>query len=99
MFIDVGANQGYYFCLAGQMGLKVASVEPEQGNLRFLYSNLRTNNFAAEVFPIGLDCSPGVKEFYGDGDTASMVKGWGGTRKSFMQLAWKNGVRSCTATQ
>lgn len=92
VFIDVGANQGYYSCLAEYMGLKVASIEPEQGNLRFLYSNLKKNSFEAEVFPVAMDCSPGVKEFYGDGDMASMVEGWGGTRKGFMQLVAVNSI-------
>src|SRR4051794_39351811 len=36
VFIDVGANQGIYACIASAAGKAVAAVEPEAGNLRFL---------------------------------------------------------------
>lgn len=49
--------------------------------------------------PLGLDCSPGVKEFYGDGDMASLVKGWAGTRKSFMQFVPVNSTDNLFASR
>lgn len=85
MFIDIGANQGLYTCLAAARGKQVAAVEPEAGNLRFLLSNLSANDFAAEVFAVALGQRPGVAEIYGDGDTASLVPGWAAARRSFAQ--------------
>ena len=40
VFVDIGANIGFYSCLAMQAELHVIAVEPLQKNLDYLYSNL-----------------------------------------------------------
>ncbi len=84
--IDVGANQGFYSCLASAAGKLVAAVEPEAGNLRFLIENAKSNRFQAlEIFPMAIADRIGVVDLYGDGDTASLEKGWLNVRPYFRQ--------------
>lgn len=80
-FVDVGANLGYYTCLALQNGKPVIAVEPQQQNLRCLFSNLIINGWQdkAEVFPLALSERPGLMTLYGaSGPSASLVKNWAG---------------------
>lgn len=77
MVIDIGANVGFYSCLAASRRKKVVSIEPSPRNLKFLYRNLWENRFlATEVFPLGLAEQPGLKRLYGFGGIASFVPGW-----------------------
>ena len=74
VFVDVGANVGLYTCLARQMGKHVVAFEPQERNLRCLYSNLRSNGWPdVEVFPLGLGECPGLMPLYGaSGPSASI---------------------------
>lgn len=92
VFIDVGANQGLYSCIAASKGLQVAAVEPEVGNLRFLMSNVRKNDFAVEIFACAMGSCPGVMDVYGDGDTASLVAGWASAPRTFSAMVPVNTV-------
>jgi FkbM family methyltransferase len=89
-FIDVGANHGVYSCWAASRGLQVAAIEPEQGNLIFLLENIRGNDQAIEVYPVAASDAASILTFYGDGDMASLLPGWAGTKKSFAQLVPSN---------
>src|SRR6266511_2620893 len=40
VFVDIGANVGFYSCLARSRSIHTISVEPHPTNLRQLYSNL-----------------------------------------------------------
>jgi len=80
-FVDVGANLGYYTCLALQSGKPALAFEPQPQNLRCLYQNLVANGWqdGAEVFPLALSDRPGLLSLYGaSGPSASLVKGWAG---------------------
>jgi FkbM family methyltransferase len=75
--LDIGANVGFYSCLASSRGRHVVSFEPSPRNLHFLYENLWENKFRdAEVFPLGLAKRPGLNCLYGFGGIASFVRGW-----------------------
>ncbi|HNW44190.1 MAG TPA: FkbM family methyltransferase [Elusimicrobiales bacterium] len=80
VFVDVGANIGYYACLARFLGKSVVAFEPQAQNLECLYANLMNNNWAdTEVYPLGLSSAPGFLSLYGaSGPSASLVKGWAG---------------------
>jgi FkbM family methyltransferase len=85
-FLDVGANHGFYTCMAASRGVDTAAVEPERGNLHFLYSNVRRNGFSnVEVYPVAVAAAPGVMSLYGDGDMASLVPHWAGVSDRFRQ--------------
>ena len=91
VFIDVGANQGVYTCLASSLGIATAAVEPEAGNLRFLLSNVERNGYdGTEIFPVAVSDKAGVARFYGDGHIASLVPGWHRVRSDFSRLAAVN---------
>lgn len=80
-FVDVGANLGYYTCLALSAGRKVVAIEPQPQNLRCLFQNLIANGWqeGAEVFPVALSDRPGLLSLYGaSGPSASLIKGWAG---------------------
>lgn len=77
VFVDVGANIGFYTCLARSMGKYTIAFEPLIENLRCLYRNLRENSWNdVEVYPLGLSNKSGLKVLYGEGTGASLVEGW-----------------------
>lgn len=88
VFIDVGANIGYYTCLARSLGKYVVAVEPQPQNLECLYDNLSSNSWSdTEVFPLGLSNNPGLLTLYGaSGPSASLVKGWAGYSEFFKRV-------------
>jgi FkbM family methyltransferase len=80
VFVDVGANVGYYTCLARHNGVHVVAVEPFPRNLEQLYVNLGANGWLdVEVFPVALSDKGGVGSLFGGGTGASLLPGWAGT--------------------
>ena len=45
VFVDCGANIGYYTCLAASLGAKVIAFEPSPTHFGYLNENVRLNNF------------------------------------------------------
>jgi len=88
VFVDVGANIGFYTCLARLFDKHVITVEPLPKNLEYLYSNILENNWNdVEVFPIGLSKSPGLATLYGGSSTgASLIGKWAGASKLFRHI-------------
>lgn len=79
VFVNVGANCGYYVCLARKAGLKVVAVEPLDQNVQFLQRNLLANGWNdVEVLPVGLGDRTALLKLYGGGTAASFVSGWAG---------------------
>jgi FkbM family methyltransferase len=79
LFVDIGANRGYYTCLAKSLGVHVLAFEPLEENLRYLFRNLDENRYArVEVFPLGLGAQPGFARLYNSGTGASLLCGWAG---------------------
>jgi FkbM family methyltransferase len=77
VLVDIGANVGFFTCLAATRGVKVVAVEPLQDNLTCLYENLHQNGLdAVEVFPMGVSDVPGLRRLYGASTGASLVAGW-----------------------
>jgi FkbM family methyltransferase len=85
VFIDVGANIGFYTCLARSLGKQVIAIEPLPRNLTHLYANLIDNNWKdVEVFPVGLGDRPGLAVLYGASSTgASLIRNWAGASNRF----------------
>jgi FkbM family methyltransferase len=85
-FIDVGANLGYYACLALHMRKPVIAFEPQSHNLRILYKNMFLNGWEKEIeiVPMALSDRPGLLTLYGaSGPSASLVMGWDGYSSRF----------------
>lgn len=88
IFIDVGANIGYYTCFALQKNKTVLAFEPQSQNLRCLFQNLTANGWAdrAEVYPLALSAKPGLLTLFGaSGPSASLVRNWAGYSPRFSQ--------------
>jgi FkbM family methyltransferase len=85
--LDIGANIGFYSCLAASRGKHVVSFEPSLRNLNFLYRNLQENKLSSvEVFPVGLAKQSGLSRIYGFGGISSFVVGWGQAETSKYSL-------------
>jgi len=81
VFVDIGANLGYYSCLALQHEKPVVAFEPQQQNLECLFQNLIANGWQdkAEVYPVALSERPGLLSLYGaSGPSASLIQDWAG---------------------
>lgn len=80
ILINVGANVGYYCCLALAQGKRVVAFEPLPNNLELLFRNIELNGWEEqiEVFPLALGPRPGIAKLYGGGTGASLVQGWAG---------------------
>ena len=78
MLIDVGANVGFYTCLAASRGKSVIAVEPLPRNVRYLRQNLVDNQLAnVEVHPVAVANTSGVMKLYGRYQGASLIPHWG----------------------
>jgi FkbM family methyltransferase len=76
-FVDIGANVGYFSCIARALGKRVVAFEPLPENLDYLLLNLSLNGFDdVEVFPLGLAERPGLAHLFGGSTGASLVQGW-----------------------
>ncbi len=80
VFIDVGANIGFYSCMALQNKKHVIAIEPQPKNLKCLYRTIAINDWAdsqLEIYPVGLSDSVGIKTLYGaSGPSASFIANW-----------------------
>lgn len=85
IFVDVGANIGFYGCLAKSSGKHVIAIEPLPRNLEYLLANVRSNNWDDfEIYPVGLSEQPGQAILYGASSTgASLIGSWAGSSKRF----------------
>ena len=88
LFINVGANIGYYVCLALHNQKKVIAFEPIELNLKYLLKNIKANEWQnnSEIFPIALSNKIGIVEIYGSGTGASLVQGWAGISRNYSTL-------------
>lgn len=89
VFVDVGANLGYYTCLAARRNKRVLAFEPQQQNLKCLMQNIVINGYEdqVEIFPLALSEKPGLLTLYGaSGPSASLVRNWAGYSAKHSQL-------------
>ncbi|MBF0305687.1 MAG: FkbM family methyltransferase [Alphaproteobacteria bacterium] len=67
-FVDVGANIGYFTCLAAALagpGGRVVSIEPSPANLPHLRHNLAVNGFGnVTLVPVAVSNQPGEVDFW-----------------------------------
>jgi FkbM family methyltransferase len=85
LFVDVGANVGFFTLLSSRSGLPVLAIEPSPLNLRHLYENLRhvTGSATVEILPIAVSDTAGLAELFGSGQGASLQRGWGGIASNY----------------
>jgi FkbM family methyltransferase len=78
ILINVGANVGYYCCLALKRGTHTLAFEPIDTSLRLLYQNVAANGWQdnIEVYPLALGERAGLVPIYGGGTSASLLPQW-----------------------
>jgi FkbM family methyltransferase len=87
VFVNVGANIGYYVCLARNSGVTSIAIEPLYRNVQLLKSNLALNDWMdVEVYPLGLSDRVSLERIYGGGTAASLIPGWAGSNISNYEL-------------
>ncbi|MBI4964995.1 MAG: FkbM family methyltransferase [Desulfomonile tiedjei] len=88
VFVDVGANIGWYTCLARSKGKHTIAIEPFPDNVRYLMGNLEANGWTdgVEIYPVGVSDRPGLARLHGGGTGASLVSGWSGTSHRFGRM-------------
>lgn len=80
VFINVGANTGYYVCKALHAEVNSIAFEPNQLNVNCLLKNIATNSFSGvfQLFPVALSENVGVLPLFGADTGASLIEGWAG---------------------
>lgn len=87
VLVNIGANTGYYVCLARQAGVKVVAIEPLDENVQILQRNVLANGWNdVEIFPVGLGHNVAVMRLYGGGTGASLVEGWAGAAREHYRM-------------
>jgi len=83
--INVGANVGYYCCIALSQRKNVVAFEPMTLNLRCLLKNVKANDWLSrfELHPVAVTNKVGVVDIYGSGSGASLVRGWAGNPEGY----------------
>jgi FkbM family methyltransferase len=78
IFVNIGANVGYYCCFAAKDGKQVIAFEPHAVNSRLLLRNFEINGFSdqAEIYPTAVGAKCGILKLFGSGTAASLVEGW-----------------------
>ncbi|MEZ6137439.1 MAG: FkbM family methyltransferase [Pirellulaceae bacterium] len=80
VLVNIGANVGYYCCLALAQQKHVIAFEPIPSNLERLMLNMQLNGWqdSIEIFSMALSSRIGIAEIYGSGTGASLIRGWAG---------------------
>lgn len=87
VFINVGANIGYYSLLARSRDCSVVAIEPFPRNVLMLTRNAIANGWSdIEVIPMGVGPKPSLLKIYGGGTAASFVEGWAGAPKDHFEI-------------
>lgn len=78
LFVNIGANSGYYCCFAQQKGIKTIALEPIPTNVQYIAQNMDANGWGDNitVLPVAAGEVTGFIDIYGIGTGASVVKGW-----------------------
>ena len=86
MFVNIGANTGYYVCKALKKGIPTIAFEPNQLNVNILLNNIKANNFDADFhfFPIALSNQNNILPMYGSSTGASLIYGWANQKNTYL---------------
>ena len=80
LFVNVGANFGYFACMARHLGVRTVAVEPVPINAETLRRNKELNGWSDNfvIHQAACGTNPGSAEIFGEGTGASFVDGWAG---------------------
>ena len=80
MVVNIGANIGFYACLALHFKKSVIAYEPIPKNCELLLENVAVNGWQDQcrVYQCALGRDARVVEIFGEGTGASLILGWAG---------------------
>jgi FkbM family methyltransferase len=86
IFINIGANIGYYCCHALSMGKEVIAFEPIARNVHYLITNIKNNGWSnkAQIFPVALGEKIDILNIWGGDTGASLIKGWASIPENYV---------------
>ena len=84
VFIDGGANTGFFSMLAGKVGVRTFAFEPNTLNFDLLRRNIARNGFEKiEARQMALGRGPARLQLYGGGQGSSLEPNWGGISSTY----------------
>jgi FkbM family methyltransferase len=82
LFVNVGANLGWYSVIAGLQGKSVLAFEPDYLNAKVLKRNLKINGITdARIVVAAASNQRGEAQLFGGNTGASLIAGWAGQPK------------------
>lgn len=90
IFIDIGANIGYYSLFAKKNKLEVISIEPDHRNSNILRQSTIENEFDIELYETALSNFVGATKIYGGRQGSSILWGWGDIKNNYQNLCSVN---------
>lgn len=78
--VNIGANVGFYACLALSFGKSVIAFEPIRENFEILVANILANQWQnkCRVFQSAIGEKVDIIQMFGEGTGASKIIGWAG---------------------
>lgn len=85
VFVDVGANVGFFTVLAARLGVPVVALEPHPDTLGLLLRNIESQvpDQQVRVLPVALSTEGTSRRLLGGGQGASLQTGWGGIAENY----------------
>jgi FkbM family methyltransferase len=90
VFIDVGANIGFYSLFANTSGLKVVAFEPDVRNFKLIEKSVSYNKLNVVAYNVALGERNGTTKIYGGRQGASLIKGWGAINSNYYNVCELN---------
>lgn len=99
IFINIGANIGYYCLHALNLNKYVIAIEPNDKNLKKLMLNVLFNKYDKniEIYQTAVGSKVGIQSLWGSGTGASLKKGWAGNSEFHSNLVPINTIDNIIA--
>ena len=99
IFINIGANIGYYCLHALNLNKYVIAIEPNDKNLKKLMLNVLVNKYDKniEIYQSAVGSEIGIQSLWGSGTGASLKKGWAGNSEFYSNLVPINTIDNIIA--
>lgn len=77
VFVNIGANAGWYSLIAAKLGLRTCAVEPDEINYSLLEENIKLNNLTnLHTHQAACSNEEGSSLLYGGNSGSSLIRGW-----------------------
>lgn len=89
LFVNVGANVGYYTCAALNLGVKTVAFEPDINNFKLLQRNIQLSKYPdfCLAFNLGVGSKWSTLKIYHASTGSSFINGWANNSHYFYNEA------------